>query len=90
MSGDKSLFTSLEKCDRGIVQFGDGGKSKIIVKGTVYIPGIYTFFDVFYMDGLKVNLLNMSRLCDTEYNVHFSLEECTIVDKKGKSIFMEK
>lgn len=48
MKGDKSLFTSIEMCDGGIVQFGDGVNSRIIGRGTIYIPRISTFSYVFF------------------------------------------
>lgn len=86
MTGNKSLFTSLESCDGGSVKFGDGSKSNIVGKGTVSIPGMSTLSNVFLVNGLKANLLSISQLCDSHHEVHFSLHDCVIVDKKGNTV----
>ena len=44
----------------GIVTFGDGSKPVIRGIGTVDIPGLPVFEDVWYVDGLKANLLSIS------------------------------
>lgn len=66
MSGEKSLFTSLEKHNGGNVQFGDGSKSKVTGKGSVNIPAMLTPQNVLLVDGLKANLLSISQLCGSE------------------------
>ena len=44
----------------GVVTFGDGSKFVIRGIGTVDIPGLPIFEDVWYVDGLKANLLSIS------------------------------
>ena len=46
------------------VTFGDGSKSMISGIGTVDIPGLSVFKDVWYIDGLRANLLSISQICD--------------------------
>lgn len=89
MTGNKSLFTSLESCDGGSVKFGDGSKSKIIDKGTVSIRGMSNLTNVFLVNVLKANLLSISQLCDSRHEVHFSLNKCVIVDKRVRTYFTE-
>ena len=60
MTGNKGLFKALFEGKIGILTFGDGSKSVIKGIGTVDIPGLLVFEDVWYVDGLKANLLNIS------------------------------
>ena len=86
MTGNRSLFTSLESYDGGSVKFGDESKLNIVGKGTVSIPSMSTLSNVFLVNGLKAILLSISQLCDSHHEVHFSLHDCVIVDKKGNTV----
>ena len=60
MTRNKGLFKTLFEGKIGTVTFGDGSKSVIKSIGTVDIPGLPVFEDVWYVDGLKANLLSIS------------------------------
>ena len=60
MTRNKGLFKTLFDGKIGTVTFGDGSKSVIRGIGTVDIPGLPVFEDVWYVDGLKANLLSIS------------------------------
>ena len=60
MTGNKGLFKTLFEGKIVTVTFGDGSKSVIRVIGTVDIPGLTVFEYVWYVDGLKTNLLSIS------------------------------
>ena len=60
MTSNKGLFKTLFEGKIGTITFGDGSKSVIRGIGTVNIPGLPVFEDVWYVDGLKANLLNIS------------------------------
>ena len=62
MSGDKSLFSNLEKHEWGVVTFRDGNSSKVIGKGKVSTPGIPSLENVLYVKGLKANVTILPRL----------------------------
>ena len=47
------------------------------------IPGLPVFKDVWYVDGLKDNLLSISQICDNRLNVFFTKYECEIFDRGG-------
>ena len=47
------------------------------------IPGLPIFEDVWYVDGLKANLLSISQICDNGLNVLFTKYECEILDGAG-------
>ena len=59
MTGNKGLFKTLFEGTIGTVTFGDGSKSVIRGIGTVDIPGLPVFEDVWYVNGLKANLLSI-------------------------------
>ena len=61
MTGNKTLFKTLFEGKIGTDTFGDGNKSMIKGIGTVDIPGLPIFEDVWHVDRLKVNLLNIVR-----------------------------
>ena len=86
MTGNKVLFKTLFEGKIGTVTFGDGSKSVIRGIGTVDIPGLLVFEDVWYVDGLKANLLNISQICDNGLNVLFTKYECEILDEGGDCV----
>ena len=44
---------------------------------------LLVFEDVWYVDGLKANLLSISQICDNRLNVLFTKYECEILDGGG-------
>ena len=83
MRGNKALFKTLFEGKIGTVTFGDGSKSVIRGIGIVDILGLLVFEDVWYVDGLKANLLSISQICDNGLNVLFTKYECEILDGRG-------
>ena len=59
--------------------------SKFVTRGigTVDILRLLVFEDVWYVDGLKANLLSISQICDNRLNVLFTKYECEILDGGG-------
>ena len=64
MTGDRSYFKVFESKKGGNVTFGDGSKSQIKGKGIISLPGLLDIVNVLYVEGLKVNLLSRSQICD--------------------------
>ena len=64
MTGDRSLFKVFESKKGGNVTFGDGSKSQIKGKGIISPPRLLDIANVLYVEGLKVNLLSISQICD--------------------------
>ena len=83
MIGNKGLFKTLFEGKIVTVTFGDESKSVIRGIGTVDILGLPVFEDVWYVDGLKANLLSISLICDNGLNVLFTKYECEILDGGG-------
>ena len=83
MIENKALFKTLFEGKIGIVSIGDGSKSVIRGIGTVDILGLLVFEDVWYVDGLKANLLSISQICDNGLNVLSTEYECEMLDGGG-------
>ena len=86
MTGNKTFFKTLFEGKIGTVTFEDGSKSIIQGIGTIDIPGLPVFEDVWFVDGLKANLLSISQICDNGLNVLFTKGECEILDEGGDCI----
>ena len=83
MTRSKGLFKTLFEGKIDTVTFGDGSKFVIRGIGTVNILGLPVFEDVWYVDGLKENLLSISQICDNGLNILFTKYECEILDGGG-------
>ena len=81
MTRDNSLSNRLEEHHGNHVTFGDNSKGEI--EGKVSIDNfVHTYiFDMYYVNGLKHNLLSINQLCDKGYNVSFNEHECKVVDR---------
>ncbi|XP_022007712.1 uncharacterized protein LOC110906973 [Helianthus annuus] len=86
MTGDKNLFIKLNESERREVRTGDDkwlevlgcGDLNIRIKGhEKRVP------NVFYVEGLKHNLLSVGQLVQKGYDVRFNDEGCTINDPSG-------
>ena len=62
MTRNKALFKTLFEGKIGTVTFGDGSKYVVKGIGIVDIPRLLIFEDVWYVDGLKANLLSISQI----------------------------
>ena len=83
MTRDKSLFKTLKEKEDGYVIFGDGSHSQVLGKRTVDIPGFPLLTDVLYIKRSKVNLLNITPICDEDFLVQFSKKGCLILNEEG-------
>ena len=80
MTGDHSFFKVFESKKGGNVTFGDGSKSQIKGKGTISLLGLPDITKVLYVEGLRVNLLSISQICDQDFMVLFSKGKCLILN----------
>ena len=83
MIGNKGLFKTFFEGKIGTLTFGDGRKFVIRGIGIVDIPGLPVFEVVWYVYGLKENLLSISQICDNGLNAFFTKYECEILDEGG-------
>ena len=86
MIGDRSLFKVFKSKKGSNVTFGDRSKSQIKGKGIISLPGLPDIANVLYVEGLKVNLLSRSQICDQDFMVLFSKGKCLVMDESGKKL----
>ena len=86
MTGNKALFKNLFEGKIGTVTFGDGSKSVIRGIGTTGILGLPMFEYVWFVNGLKANLLSINQIFDNGLNVLFTKGECEILNEGGDCI----
>ena len=86
MTGDQSLFKVFESNKNGNVSFGDGSKSQIKGKGIISLSGLLDIANVLYVEGLRVNLLSISQICDQDFMVLFSKGKCLVMNESGKKL----
>ena len=86
MTGDRSLFKVFESKKGGNVTFGDGSKSQIKGKGIISLPGLLDIANDLYVEGLRVNLLSISQICDQDFMVLFLKGKCLVMDESRKKL----
>ncbi|XP_039141271.1 uncharacterized protein LOC120278592 [Dioscorea cayenensis subsp. rotundata] len=86
MIRNKSLLKNYKNFLVGEVTFGDGQKSEVVGKGTLMLPSLPDLKDVLHVDGLKVNPMSISQLCDQNMIVKFTKDSCMVYDKIAKCV----
>ena len=69
----------------GTVGFGGNQTGKIIGTGTIGNSSV-SINNVWFVDGLRNNLLNISQFCDNGYDVLFNKNNCTIINTVDQSV----
>ncbi|XP_075079774.1 uncharacterized protein LOC142165027 [Nicotiana tabacum] len=90
MTGDKSLFKEVIKIGGGSVKFGDDSRGKIVGTRTIPFNNSCDITEVYLVDGLNYNLLSISQLYDSGYEVKFKNTRCATEDESGKIILPGK
>ena len=78
MTSDRSHFKIFKPKKGRNVTFGDGSKSQIKWEIIISLPGVPNIENVLYVEGLAVNLLSISQICDQDFMVLFSKERCLV------------
>nr|XP_016471667.1 PREDICTED: uncharacterized protein LOC107793756 [Nicotiana tabacum] len=89
-TNDKNLFKEVTKINRENVKFGDDSKGKIVGTRSVLFNNNCDITEFYLVDGLHYNLLSISQLCDSGYEVNFKKTDCAIEDESGKIILPGK
>ena len=88
MTGDKQCFISFIKKEGGSVTFGNNDKGQVKGKGIIGKNNSAQIEDVQYVEGLKHNLLSISQLCDSGFEVVFKPNICEVKQtSSGKILF---
>ncbi|CAM8914236.1 unnamed protein product [Rhodiola kirilowii] len=83
MTGVQENLTNLRPIDGHHVTFGDGKKARVLALGTLNVTGMPKLDDVYWVDGLKANLLSISQLCHCRNQVQVTKNSCQVYDKHG-------
>ena len=86
MTGDQSLFKVFESKKGGNVTFGDRSKSQIKGKGLISLPGLPDIANILHVEGLRVNLMTISQICNQDFMMLFSKGKCLAMDESGKKL----
>ena len=70
------------------LSFGDGSLACVKDEESISILGCLKLDRVLYVDGLKVNLLSISKIFDNEHTVNFCQDLCKVINKEGKIIII--
>ena len=85
MNGNISMFSMLDENVKSQVTFGTHSKVFVMGKGRVNVLTNKgegrSISDVYYVPGMKCNLLRIGKLIQKGYNVFFEYDVCTIMDK---------
>ncbi|KAJ9557792.1 hypothetical protein OSB04_012406 [Centaurea solstitialis] len=79
MTGIMSLLEDFKKFEGGHVAIGDNPTGGMISGKGKVSKGKMTFDDVFYVEQLRYNLLNVSQVCDKKFGVFFTDTEYLIL-----------
>ena len=66
--------------------FDDGVKGTLIGSGFLKVPGITKLETVLLVNGLKVNLINISQLCEHNLFVNLAKNKCSLVDSSNTCV----
>eukprot|EP00253_Pinus_taeda_P010559 PITA_10559 len=84
MTRNIALFSALDKNMKSEVTLGTDSKVSVMGKGEVKIftkqGERKTIADVYYVPGMRCNLLSIGQLVQKGYNVYFVNDVCTIMD----------
>ena len=80
MKGNKEFLTNLQPCNLESMTFGDGDKGTVIGSGLLKVLSMPKLENVLLVNGLKVNLISISQLCDHNFFVQFTKDKCSVID----------
>ncbi|KAG6419902.1 hypothetical protein SASPL_116414 [Salvia splendens] len=93
MTGDESIFVSIDTSVNSQVKMGNGALVKAQGKGTISVDtkkGMKRISDVLLVPNLRQNLLSVGQLIEHGYTVHFEGNSCVILDKEGAKQIVAK
>ena len=80
MTCNKEFLINLQPCNLESMKFDDGAKGTMISSGLLKIPSMPKLENVLLLNGLKINLISISQLCDLNLFVTFTKEKCLVPD----------
>jgi len=90
MTSDKCKFPKLELKEEDFVTYGGNNKGRILGSGVISNEASFNIHNVLLVEGLKHNLISISKLCDKGFNVVFEPNQCLIYDACGSIVLVGK
>ena len=90
MTGNMEFSTNLQPYSLESVTFGDGGKRTILGSGSLKVSGMTKLENVLLVNGLKVNLISISQLCDDILLVHLTKGSCLVINSSNSCVIKGK
>ncbi|CAL5408817.1 unnamed protein product [Camellia sinensis] len=91
MCGDKSMFSELDESFNSSVKFGDDSRLSVMGKGKISFQNSkHSLSNVFYVPGLKNNLLSVGQLQEKDYEIIIKRGTCQIQHPEKGLIVQEK
>ena len=78
MMRNNCFLTDLQPSNQDWVIFGDSGKGRVLGIGSFIIPRLSKLKNVLLVEGLTINLINVSQLCDEDLLVQFTRDMCIV------------
>ena len=91
MTSNREFLTNLQPCNLEFVTFGDGAKGS----GYLKVPSMPKLENDLLVNGIKVNLIIISQLCDQNLFVKFTKYKCLVINntntcvREGKKIIKQ-
>ncbi|CAM8990908.1 unnamed protein product [Rhodiola kirilowii] len=87
MTGNSEYLSHIRPVEQmRFVTFADGRKSQVIGCGTLKVPDLPALEDTLLVEGLTMNLISISQLCDHGHYVSFSRDSCLVLNENGESV----
>jgi hypothetical protein len=87
MTSDKKWFSSLTPLShKEYVTFGDDKKGKVLGTDIIKVNDHFILNDVTLVDKLKYNLLNVSQLVDSDFDVLFCKTDSRVFDSSSNLV----
>ncbi|XP_019168839.1 PREDICTED: uncharacterized protein LOC109164745 [Ipomoea nil] len=85
MTGNAKFLSDINTSN-GEVTFGDGVKGQVTGVGTLNVAGLPKLKKVLLVNGLHANLISISQLCDQNWNVSFTNDNCSVMDNEKQCV----
>ncbi|CAM8877637.1 unnamed protein product [Rhodiola kirilowii] len=87
MTGNSEYLSHIRPVEQmRFVTFADGRKSQVIGCGTLKVLDLPALEDTLLVEGLTMNLISISQLCDHGHYVSFSRDSCLVLNENGESV----
>ena len=86
MTGNKEFLINLQPCNLESMTFDDGAKGTVIGSDLLKVPGMPKLENVILVNGLKVNLINISELCDQNLFIKCTKDKCSITNSTNTCV----